>query len=254
MMNDQQSVSLWLQDNAAWLQVAAAIFQAITGAIAIYVTLRAADRSARLAFELNEEKEGASLEEQVNLLRFSLVLEIERNVDDLNRFYDNFAITLAGEQDASAEELRQLTARQRFIALNMPDLSYRFWHSQQLSSLLPRALNREQIRNVNSIYAEFDRLAKMVKTFGEETSLRSKSSLRPPEEAASESSGPPSSLSGLKELLGEFEISLKDVQEKAAQLEAAIGKGGEDRYISEGANKSQNAIQTRLPGKIRTNT
>lgn len=249
------SILSWLQANAAWLQVVTAVAQSVAALIAIYVTLRAADRSARLAFELSEGKERANLQDQLRLLRFSLGLEIERNIEDLRRFYDNFTIDPVEAQDANAETPERREARQRFIALNMPDLSYRFWHSQQLSSLLPLALTRGQIRDVNRIYSDFDRLSKISTVFGAEVLWRGKAPFQHPGETpAEEGAVLSSSATELEKLLDEFELSLGDVLKKVNPLGAVIEEDDEDRYISEGIDKSRTVLQTRPPTRAGIDT
>jgi len=252
-MNYLQSFFSWLQANAAWLQVVAAIIQALAAAVAIYVTLRAANRSVRLAFELNEEKEGEKLKNQIKLLRFSLGLEIERNIEDLRRFYDNFTIPVEGK-GANADTSEGREARQRFIALNMPELSYRFWHSQQLSSLLPLALTRSQVRDVNRIYADFDRLSKISRTFGEEALWRGQTAFRHSGETAVEGARPFSSANEVEKLLDEFEMSLRDIVKKSNPLGEEIGEDEEDGYISAGIDKSQMALRTRSSTKAGTDS
>jgi hypothetical protein len=245
MMN---SILSWLQANAAWLQVVTAIVQSVAALIAIYVALRAADRSARLAFELSQGKESANLQDQLGLLRFTLGLEIERNIEDLRRFYDDFTVGLLEEQGTNDETPELREARQRCIALNMPDLSYRFWHSQQLSSLLPLALTRGQIREVNRIYSDFDRLSKISRVFGAEALWRSKAPFRHSGETAVEGAVLSSSVNELGKLLDEFELSLRDVLTKVNPLEAVIEVGDEDRYVSEGIDKTRTALQTANEG------
>lgn len=243
-MNYLQYVFLWLQANAAWLQVVAAIIQSLAAVVAIYITLRAADRSVRLAFELNEEKENEKLQGQTQLLCFSLGLEIDHNIDDLRRFYDNFTLSSVEEQGANAATPEEREARRRFIALNIPNLSYRFWHSQQLSSLLPQALTRAQIRDVNRIYSDFDRLSKISRTFEEEALWRDKAALRHSGEAAVEGVGLSSLANELDRLLDEFEVSLRDVLDKINPLADSVTEGDEDKYISEGADRSRRALQS----------
>jgi hypothetical protein len=175
-----QNISAWLQANSSWLQAAAAVLQAFAAVVAIPVAYiaayRSAGRNARQAFELSEKREKKKLDDQIALLRLLLGLEIQRNLDELRRFRNNFLMgtdpeatlgELEQRHDTDAEISEQPDHRRRFIALYLPDLSYRFWHSQQLSSLLPVALTRTEIHRINLIYSNFDRLLKIRAIFGE---------------------------------------------------------------------------------------
>jgi hypothetical protein len=61
---------------------------------------------------------------------------------------------------------------------------------------------------------------------------------------------PSSSASELDSLLDEFEMSLRDVLGKVNPLRDSIKEDDEDRYISEGADKSRRAIQAGRPTKV----
>jgi len=252
MVNNFQDILTWLQANAAWLQVVAAIVQSIASVIAIYVTLRAANRSVRLAFEMNERKELEKSHEQIRLLRFSLGLEIEGNIKNLRRFYDNSTTALSEEQTTDAETTESRETRQRLIAFNMPSLSYRFWHSQQLSSLLPLALNRAQIRDVNRIYSDFDRLSRISKTFGEEALGRGVFPSRHHAAAVGDVAARLSSASQLEKLLDDFEISLRDVLSIGNPLGDVIKEDEEGRYISENPEQTQSALRRATRSDIDT--
>ena len=251
-----QGIYTWLQANAAWLQVAAAIAQALAAFAAIPVAFIAAywsaGRNARRAFELSEKREKKKLADQIALLRFLLGLEIQNNFDALRRFHNIFPAYLDDERDserfdekgrANTEIAMQRDPPQRFIALYLPDLSYRFWHNQQLSSLLPVALNRAEIHRINLIYSNFDRLLKIRAVLGETVSQREDAPARPAgERVFGESTLLPAS-NELKELLSEFENIIRNILDGDNPLKDAIEENVGENYISKAAANSQSKLQ-----------
>lgn len=174
------------QNTIALLQVVAAFIQGIAAVavipITFYAALKGADRGAKKGYELGEmaarnreTREQAhhleQLEQQFKSLRLLLSLEIRQNLIDLMWLRDSL-IEILGEEDASyhkhkegsiedATRYKWFEARQRFIASYMPEWSHRIWYSQQSSHLLPLALREEEIRKINFIHLQLDRLTKI---------------------------------------------------------------------------------------------
>lgn len=247
-----QELYTWLQANASWLQVAAAIAQAFAAVAAIPVAFVAAywsaGRNARQAFELTEKREKKKLADQIALLRFLLGLEIQSNFDELRRFHNTFPMNLDSEGDleTSEEKGRVNTEKQgppdtarRFIALYLPDLSYRFWHNQQLSSLLPIALKRAEIHRINLIYSNFDRLLKIRTVLGETLGQREYASFPPSAERVLGAPLMSPSGSELEDLLGEFDTIIRNTLDRDNPLKDAIEENGGEQYILKAASNSQ---------------
>lgn len=221
-----QGIVPWMEANASWLPVAAAVIQALAAVAAIPVAFIAAywsaGRNARRAFELSEKREKGRRDEQIALSRLLLGLEVQNNLGELSRFRINFPTHAGDENDpeeseeahpAGMETSSRLGSQQRFIALYLPDLSYRFWHSQQLSSLLPVAFKPAEISQINLIYSGFDRLLKIRTMFGDTAGQRDRAALPRPGEEAFEGARLALSPSELKALLSEFDTILRDVLE-----------------------------------------
>jgi len=174
-----QATLSWLQANSGWLQAIAAF---IAMPVTVYGAILGARRGAHIAYKLSEEsallrEERAQGEKQKAFMdqkqsvRLLLKLEIERNLDDLKWLYDNL-ISILGEgneryyraEDASIEESEKyawIEARQHFISLYMPEWSHRFWYSQHSSHLLPLVLDQTEIRQIQFIHSQLDRLTKI---------------------------------------------------------------------------------------------
>jgi len=183
---DQNTLAL-LQTIAAFLQFLVAF---IGLPIAAYIAVRSAREGARQAYELGEAsardrearekaKQIEQQQEQIKSIRLLLGLEIQRNLDDLKWLRSNLEDIL-GEEVApyyhpeesnadDADKFSWLEARQRFIALYMPDWGHRVWHNQQSSHLLPTALDLQEVRDANYIHAQFDRLTKIKNMLTERT-------------------------------------------------------------------------------------
>lgn len=147
IMQTFQLLIHWVQENSSWLLVVAAWGQAFVTLITIPAVVFAAHRGARKAYQLNQRHELEKLNDQIGLLRFMLALEIQQNLEYLTK--------LSNRSDSWLLEV-------------MPDLSQRFWNSQQMSYLLPRALRREEIDGVNRIYSKFELLSKIKNVWVEE--------------------------------------------------------------------------------------
>lgn len=171
---DIQAILTWLKDNASWLQVIAAVFQAVASVIAIPAAIIAARWGASRAYKLHDNKEREKLEEQITSLRLLLGLEIQRNFNSLRQFKNTLALHLkaVGGEALDAEEQELLEARRRYVTLNLPELSSRFWHSQHLSPLLPIALDPLEIRQADDIYSRFERLSRIKKELAERAGQR----------------------------------------------------------------------------------
>jgi len=239
-----QDIYIWLQENALWLQVAAAIAQAFAGATAIPVAFIAAywsaGRNARQAFELSEKREKKKLDEQIALLRLLLGLEIQSNFEELRRFRNNFLMGIDHEEtsekfkerhNTDAEISGWLDSQQRFIALYLPDLNYRSWHSQQLSALLPVALTRIEIHQITFIYSSFDRLLKIKTMFGEVLRRQDEAFSQNPNEGIFKERKLPLSADELKNLLSEFDTILRDALDNANPLKEAMEEEKGEVYL-----------------------
>lgn len=174
------------QNTLAVLQAIAAFLQVLVACVALpitaYIAVKSAREGARQAYELGEvsarerearekAKQLEQQQEQIKSLRLLLGLEIQRNFDDLEWLRTNLR-SILGEEDAryyhpdesdteDADRFSWLEARQRFIALYMPDWSHRVWYNQQSSYLLPIAFDLKEVRDINYIHSQFDRLAKI---------------------------------------------------------------------------------------------
>lgn len=156
-MQRLQPIIHWIQENSSWLVVVAAWGQAVATLITIPAVIWAANRGARRAYQLNQRHELEKLNDQIGLLRFMLELEIQQNLEYLEK--------LSNRSDSWLLEV-------------MPDLSQRFWNSQQMSYLLPRALKREEINGVNRIYSKFELLSKIKNVWLEEKNSGKEESAR----------------------------------------------------------------------------
>lgn len=258
-MVELQAVLSWLQANApwSWLQAAAPVAQAFAAVAAIPIAVlaanRGAERGARRAFELSEEKEGKKLREQILLLRFLLGLELQSNLNDLKRFYNNLPISLPDEEsydapegmpDAHIEAPGRGDARQRSIVLYMPDFSYRFWHSQQLSSLLPMALDKTELRKVSVIYSSLDRLLKVKNIMANHAVWRSEAPLHAADKVVVEPSLVTISPKELRDLSVESDSIIQEVIQMDNPLKDAIDERGVGRHIAETASVSQAKLKS----------
>lgn len=196
-------IAVWFQNNAAWLQVAASL---IAIPVTVYGAIVGARQGARLAYTLSEksvldrerrvhEEQQKIFEEQKNSIRLLLRLELERNHDDLNWLYSNLTNTLGEGEERyikleevdvddvdNAEKYKWVGTRCRFIALHMPDWSHRFWYGQQSSHLLPQALSQSEIKQINFIHSELDRLTKIKNMLAERAHQYDVSQLATPDE------------------------------------------------------------------------
>jgi hypothetical protein len=255
-MDRLHAVLSWLQTNASWLQVIAALAQAFAAVAAIPIAVlaanRGAERGARRAFELSEKQERARLDDQVKLLRFLVNLEIQRNLDELERFYNNFPIALDDEEGhgATVETPDLLDLRQRFIALHLPDLSYRFWHSQQLSSLLPVALTQSEISEVNLAYTKFDRLTKIRAMFAERAGPHGQPSSQGAGERVGEGAGLLLSSKELKDLSSEFDETLRDTLERGNPFANVVEETDSAKCIPGAAGNSRMRLQPRRQARL----
>jgi hypothetical protein len=184
----------------ALLQGVAAVVQALAAVIIIFVTKRAARAGAERAYELGQrqalaqeeralEKQQKELEKQAGSVRLLLGLEIGQNLKDLSWLRDNL-VEILGEDDErryqggsalDEEDYRWLDARRRFISSHLPDWGHRFWHGQQSSYLLPVALDELEIRKVNYLHSELERLTKIKDMWNERAQQHEESAFLPPE-------------------------------------------------------------------------
>jgi hypothetical protein len=253
-MDKLQAILSWLQANASWLQVAAAIAQAFAAVAAIPIAVlaanRGAERGARRAFELSEEKEAMKLGEQILLVRFLLGLELQSNFDDLKRFYNNLLISPQDDESSNAPqgilgEHIEAAARRGApcsIVLYMPDLSYRFWHNQQLSPLLPLALDKTELHKVSNFYSSFDRLLKIKNMIAAHVGDQSEARIRPSGEQTVGQSTLTISSRELTDLSIEFDSIIQDIIEMDNPLKDAL----EEKAAVKSASKAKGSFPAKL--------
>jgi hypothetical protein len=204
-MQTLQPIINWVHENSSWLLVVAALGQAVATLVTIPVVIIAANRGARRAYHLNQRHELEKLNDQIGLLRFMLRLEIQQNLEYLEK--------LSNRSDSWLLEV-------------MPDLGQRFWYSQQMSYLLPRALRREEIDGVNRIYSKFELLSK-IKTLWVEEKKAGK------EESAHMT-------------VNEFDAILKDALEQGNPIADIVRENASEHLQKWSARSSLSKLLTKL--------
>lgn len=177
-----------------------------TGAVIVtyYAAIRGAERGSRLNElamidrEVRERVEEQKRQKhQIKAMRLLLALEIRQNLIDLDWLLKSMAdflgeerelYYLPGRAEQGSETQEWLEARQRFMALYIPDWAHRCWYGQQSSYLVTVALKQLEIRQLSRHHMLLDRLTKITNTLTEKLT---KSNWKPNGERIAPTAFPP---------------------------------------------------------------
>lgn len=149
---------------------------AVTVAGAIYGSIKGAKEGAIEAYNRNKEAEREREQKQIRSVRLLLGLEVKQNLDDLAFLLEGLKVQRVEGDDRYVSEVESgqykqkselFVERQSFIAAHYPKWGHHFWQGQQATYMLPIALERKEIEELNFFHSQFDALSRIVETLSE---------------------------------------------------------------------------------------